>query len=184
MKQRISYEIADFDTLDDDTKQEVAWWVADYLETEGYDQYKMLKKTSDEVLQGMGVVALRGEDSAEPGKKIGFLGATQPTEDAHGTMAEIGTLFVLDEYQHNGIASALVNAMIKKLRGVEVTPYAFCNENSLPVMERAGLAEASAADVPASALAACSDCSAMKAGLVRSGQCCDTIVVYKPEVAV
>lgn len=180
MKKRISYEIVDMDTLGEDKRQDVAHWVAGYLEEEGYEQHKMLKKTPEQVLQNMGMVALLGKDSAEPGQKIGFQGANQPTEDGHGTMAEIGTLFVLGGYQHNGIASALVRAMTKKLRDAEVTPYAFCNENSLPVMQAAGLSPASTADVPACALEDCNGCSAMKAGLVQPGQCCDTIMVYEP----
>ncbi len=179
MTEKISYAILDMDELSNEQQQEVAGWVANYLETVGYEQYKMLKKTPEQILAKMGKVAYLVTGTHELGQKIGFQGSEQPTEGPYGAMAEVGTLFVLEEFQHKGVAANLKKAMVDKLVTMGVVPYSFNNDNSRPLATALGFTEATAADVPLCAIEACGDCSIMKAGLVAPGKCCDTIMMYK-----
>ena len=59
-----------------------------------------------------------------------------------------------------------------------ITPYAFCNSDSLPIAKRLGGREIESADeVPPEALELCQECPLYGQGSKKHG-CCDTVMVW------
>lgn len=175
MAGKLEYAVVGMHELSAAEQQEVAAWVADYLAEVGHEQYQMMRQSEEQILGKLGMVAFALDSDGSYGEKAGYMGATPPSEG----MAEVGSLFVVDKYQRAGIAMSLMKATVSHLLAEQMTPYIFCNDNSLPIAEKCGFKLATNQDVPACAIAACGECSLMQKGLVAPGQCCDTIMVYE-----
>lgn len=179
MTEKISYAVVDMHDLSEEKQQETAVWVAEYIADIGHETYKMMKQTPEQILGKVGMVAFILNDDHSLGEKAGYMGATVPSEGPNSMMSEIGSLFVQEQYQGNGIAKSLMRAVVNNLIESDVTPYIFCNDNSLPIAEKVGFELAHSSDVPVCAIEACSGCVLMEKGLIAAGQCCDTIMIYK-----
>ena len=132
------------------------------------------------------IVALRlpeTEDTIEDASFItnnvvGYVGAMEPIKHGARLMSEVGSLKVDDSLRGHGVGTILFERIIKAMQDEGITPYAFCNSDSLPIAKRLGGREIESADeVPPEALELCQECPLYGQGSKKHG-CCDTVVVW------
>ena len=93
-------------------------------------------------------------------------------------MSEVGSLKVDDSLRGHGVGTILFERIIKAMQDEGITPYAFCNSDSLPIAKRLGGREIESADeVPPEALELCQECPLYGQGSKKHG-CCDTVMVW------
>ena len=132
------------------------------------------------------IVALRlpeTEDTIEDASFItnnvvGYVGAMEPIKHGARLMSEVGSLKVDDSLRGHGVGTILFERIIKAMQDEGITPYAFCNSDSLPIAKRLGGREIESADeVPPEALELCQECPLYGQGSKKHG-CCDTVMVW------
>ena len=148
---------------------------------------KQMLPVSDADIAGKytGIVALRlpeAEDIIDASfitnNVVGYVGAMEPIRHGARLMSEVGSLKVDDSLRGHGVGTILFERIIKAMQDEGITPYAFCNSDSLPIAKRLGGREIESADeVPPEALELCQECPLYGQGSKKYG-CCDTVVVW------
>ena len=109
---------------------------------------------------------------------VGYVGAMEPIKHGARLMSEVGSLKVDDSLRGHGVGTILFERIIKAMQDEGITPYAFCNSDSLPIAKRLGGREIESADeVPPEALELCQECPLYGQGSKKYG-CCDTVMVW------
>lgn len=109
---------------------------------------------------------------------VGYVGAMKPVNHNTRPMSEVGSLKVDDSLRGHGVGTILFERIIQAMQNEGITPYAFCNSDSLPIAKRLGGREIESADeVPSGALELCQECPLYGQGSKKHG-CCDTVVVW------
>ena len=109
---------------------------------------------------------------------VGYVGAMEPIKHSARLMSEVGSLKVDDSLRGHGVGTILFKRIIKAMQDEGITPYAFCNSDSLPIAKRLGGREIESADeVPREALELCQECPLYGQGSKKHG-CCDTVMVW------
>ena len=109
---------------------------------------------------------------------VGYVGAMKPIRHGARLMSEVGSLKVDDSLRGHGVGTILFERIIKAMQDEGITPYAFCNSDSLPIAKRLGGREIESADeVPPEALELCQECPLYGQGSKKHG-CCDTVMVW------
>lgn len=110
---------------------------------------------------------------------VGYVGAMEPIKHGARLMSEVGSLKVDDSLRGHGVGTILFERIIKAMQDEGITPYAFCNSDSLPIAKRLGGREIGSADeVPPEALELCQDCPLYGKTSGKNYGCCDTVVVW------
>ena len=110
---------------------------------------------------------------------VGYVGAMKPIKHSARLMSEVGSLKVDDSLRGHGVGTILFGKMIQKLQNEGLTPYAFCNSDSLPIAEKTGGREIKSADeIPSEALELCKDCPLYGKASSKKYGCCDTVMVW------
>ena len=110
---------------------------------------------------------------------VGYVGAMEPIKHGARLMSEVGSLKVDDSLRGHGVGTILFGRIIKAMQDEGITPYAFCNSDSLPIAKRLGGREIESADeVPREALELCQDCPLYGRTGGKKYRCCDTVVVW------
>ena len=110
---------------------------------------------------------------------VGYVGAMKPIKHGARLMSEVGSLKVDDSLRGHGVGTILFERIIKAMQDEGITPYAFCNSDSLPIAKRLGGREIGSADeVPREALELCQDCPLYGRTGGKKYRCCDTVVVW------
>lgn len=148
---------------------------------------KQMLPVSDADIAGKytGIVALRlpeAEDAIDASfitnNVVGYVGAMKPIKHDTRLMSEVGSLKVDDSLRGHGVGTILFKRIIKAIQDEGITPYAFCNSDSLPIAKRLGGREIESADeVPREALELCQECPLYGQGSKKHG-CCDTVMVW------
>lgn len=148
---------------------------------------KQMLPVSDADIAGKytGIVALRlpeAEDIIDASfitnNVVGYVGAMEPIRHGARLMSEVGSLKVDDSLRGHGVGTILFEKIIQAMQDEGITPYAFCNSDSLPIAKRLGGREIESADeVPPEALELCQECPLYGQGSKKHG-CCDTVVVW------
>ncbi|HSX33598.1 MAG TPA: GNAT family N-acetyltransferase [Candidatus Saccharimonadales bacterium] len=166
----LDIEIVPFTSLPEATQEQVARLLAAYTNGQLGELPQMLPVSAADIYaKHAGFTALHGPSSA----LVGYVGALPPALWNGQPMCEVGSLWVSPSFRKQGIAHAAVRTITAHLLAAHELPYAFCNPLSEPIFEQSGYREASSADVPSSALSACSTCP-----LQPAHGCCDKILVY------
>ena len=109
---------------------------------------------------------------------VGYVGAIKPIKHGARLMSEVGSLKVDDSLRGHGVGTILFEKIIQAMQDEGITPYAFCNSDSLPIAKRLGGREIESADeVPPEALELCQECPLYGQGSKKYG-CCDTVMVW------
>lgn len=109
---------------------------------------------------------------------VGYVGAMEPIKHGARLMSEVGSLKVDDSLRGHGVGTILFERIIQAMQDEGITPYAFCNSDSLPIAKRLGGREIESADeVPPEALELCQECPLYGQGSKKHG-CCDTVMVW------
>ena len=148
---------------------------------------KQMLPVSDADIAGKytGIVALRlpeAEDIIDASfitnNVVGYVGAMEPIRHGARLMSEVGSLKVDDSLRGHGVGTILFEKIIQAMQDEGITPYAFCNSDSLPIAKRLGGREIESADeVPPEALELCQECPLYGQGSKKYG-CCDTVMVW------
>ena len=77
---------------------------------------------------------------------VGYVGAMEPIKHGARLMSEVGSLKVDDSLRGHGVGTILFERIIKAMQDEGITPYAFCNSDSLPIAKRLGGREIESAD--------------------------------------
>ena len=110
---------------------------------------------------------------------VGYVGAMEPIKHNARLISEVGSLKVDDSLRGHGVGTILFKRIIKAMQDEGITPYAFCNSDSLPIAKRLGGREIESADeVPREALELCQDCPLYGRTGGKKYRCCDTVVVW------
>lgn len=110
---------------------------------------------------------------------VGYVGAMEPIKHGARLMSEVGSLKVDDSLRGHGVGTILFEKIIQAMQDEGITPYAFCNSDSLPIAKRLGGHEIESADeVPREALELCQDCPLYGRTSGKNYSCCDTVVVW------
>ncbi len=110
---------------------------------------------------------------------VGYVGAMKPIKHGARLMSEVGSLKVDDSLRGHGVGTTLFGGIIQKLQNEGLTPYAFCNSDSLPIAEKTGGREIKSADeIPSEALELCKDCPLYGKASSKKYGCCDTVMVW------
>lgn len=110
---------------------------------------------------------------------VGYVGAMEPIKHGARLMSEVGSLKVDDSLRGHGVGTILFKRIIKAMQDEGITPYVFCNSDSLPIAKRLGGREIESADeVPREALELCQDCPLYGRTGGKKYRCCDTVVVW------
>lgn len=110
---------------------------------------------------------------------VGYVGAMKPIKHGARLMSEVGSLKVDDSLRGHGVGTILFERIIKAMQDEGITPYAFCNSDSLPIAKRLGGREIESADeVPPEALELCQECPLYGKTSGKNYGCCDTVVVW------
>ena len=103
----------------------------------------------------------------------------EPIKHSARLMSEVGSLKVDDSLRGHGVGTILFKRIIKAMQDEGITPYAFCNSDSLPIAKRLGGREIESADeVPREALELCQGCPLYGRTGGKKYRCCDTVVVW------
>ena len=109
---------------------------------------------------------------------VGYVGAMEPIRHGAHLMSEVGSLKVDDSLRGHGVGTILFEKIIQAMQDEGITPYAFCNSDSLPIAKRLGGREIESADeVPPEALELCQECPLYGQGSKKYG-CCDIVMVW------
>lgn len=148
---------------------------------------KQMLPVSDADIAGKytGIVALRLPETEDvidanfiTNNVVGYAGAMEPIKHGARLMSEVGSLKVDDSLRGHGVGTILFERIIKAMQDEGITPYAFCNSDSLPIAKRLGGREIESADeVPPEALELCQECPLYGQGSKKHG-CCDTVMVW------
>ena len=110
---------------------------------------------------------------------VGYVGAMEPIKHGARLMSEVGSLKVDDSLRGHGVGTILFEKIIQAMQDEGITPYAFCNSDSLPITKRLGGREIESADeVPREALELCQDCPLYGRTGGEKYRCCDTVVIW------
>ena len=110
---------------------------------------------------------------------VGYVGAMEPIEHGARLMSEVGSLKVDDSLRGHGVGTILFGRIVQAIQDEGITPYAFCNSDSLPIAERLnGHKIESTDEVPPEALKLCQDCPLYGKTSGKNHGCCDTVVVW------
>ena len=110
---------------------------------------------------------------------VGYVGAMEPIKHGARLMSEVGSLKVDDSLRGHGVGTILFERIVQAIQDEGITPYAFCNSDSLPIAERLNGREIESADeVPAGALELCQDCPLYGKTSGKNYSCCGTVVVW------
>ena len=110
---------------------------------------------------------------------VGYVGAMEPIKHGARLMSEVGSLKVDDSLRGHGVGTILFGRIVQAVQDEGITPYAFCNSDSLPIAERLNGREIESADeVPPEALELCKDCPLYGKTSGKNYSCCDTVVVW------
>ena len=149
---------------------------------------KQMLPVSDADIAGKytGIVALRppeAEDAIDASfitnNIVGYVGAMEPIKHSARLMSEVGSLKVDDSLRGHGVGTILFGRIVQAIQDEGITPYAFCNSDSLPIAERLNGREIESADeVPREALELCQDCPLYGKTSGKNYGCCDTVVVW------
>lgn len=172
--------------LDDDEASTAIKAIANFVNRRSPGDKQMLS-VSDADIAGKytGIVALRlpeAEDAIDASfitnNVVGYVGAMKPIKHDTRLMSEVGSLKVDDSLRGHGVGTILFERIIKAMQDEGITPYAFCNSDSLPIAKRLGGREIESADeVPPEALELCQECPLYGQGSKKHG-CCDTVMVW------
>lgn len=111
---------------------------------------------------------------------VGYVGAMKPIKHGARLMSEVGSLKVDDSLRGHGVRTILFERIVQAIQDEGITPYAFCNSDSLPIAERLNGREIESADeVPPEALELCQDCPLYGRTGGKKYRCCDTVVVWR-----
>lgn len=149
---------------------------------------KQMLPVSDADIAGKytGIVALRLPETEDvidanfiTNNVVGYVGAMEPIKHGARLMSEVGSLKVDDSLRSHGVGTILFERIIKAMQDEGITPYAFCNSDSLPIAKRLGGREIESADeVPPEALELCQECPLYGKTSGKNYGCCDTVVVW------
>lgn len=110
---------------------------------------------------------------------VGYVGAMEPIEHGARLMSEVGSLKVDDSLRGHGVGTILFGRIVQAIQDEGITPYAFCNSDSLPIAKRLNGREIESTDeVPPEALKLCQDCPLYGKTSGKNYGCCDTVVVW------
>lgn len=110
---------------------------------------------------------------------VGYVGAMEPIKHGARLMSEVGSLKVDDSLRGHGVGTILFGRIVQAIQDEGITPYAFCNSDSLPIAKRLNGHEIESADeVPPEALELCQDCPLYGKTSGKNYGCCDTVVVW------
>lgn len=110
---------------------------------------------------------------------VGYVGAMEPVKHGARLMSEVGSLKVDDSLRGHGVGTILFGRIVQAIQDEGITPYAFCNSDSLPIAKRLNGHEIESADeVPPEALELCQDCPLYGKTSGKNYGCCDTVVVW------
>ena len=149
------------------------------------DKQMLLVSGADITSKHTDIVALRLPETEDvidanfiTNNVVGYVGAMEPIKHGARLMSEVGSLKVDDSLRGHGVGTILFERIIKAMQDEGITPYAFCNSDSLPIAKRLGGREIESADeVPPEALALCQECPLYGQGSKKHG-CCDTVMVW------
>ena len=149
------------------------------------DKQMLLVSGADITSKHTDIVALRLPETEDvidanfiTNNVVGYVGAMEPIKHGARLMSEVGSLKVDDSLRGHGVGTILFERIIKAMQDEGITPYAFCNSDSLPIAKRLGGREIESADeVPPEALELCQECPLYGQGSKKYG-CCDTVVVW------
>ena len=150
------------------------------------DKQMLLVSGADITSKHTDIVALRLPETEDvidanfiTNNVVGYVGAMEPIEHGARLMSEVGSLKVDDSLRGHGVGTILFKRIIKAMQDEGITPYAFCNSDSLPIAKRLGGREIESADeVPREALELCQDCPLYGRTGGKKYRCCDTVVVW------
>ncbi|RYC74331.1 hypothetical protein [Candidatus Nanosynsacchari sp. TM7_ANC_38.39_G1_1] len=110
---------------------------------------------------------------------VGYVGAMEPIKHGARLMSEVGSLKVDDSLRGHGVGTILFGRIVQAIQDEGITPYAFCNSDSLPIAKRLNGHEIESTDeVPPEALELCKDCPLYGKTSGKNYSCCDTVVVW------
>lgn len=149
------------------------------------DKQMLLVSGADITSKHTDIVALRLPETEDvidanfiTNNVVGYVGAMEPIKHGARLMSEVGSLKVDDSLRGHGVGTILFERIIKAMQDEGITPYAFCNSDSLPIAKRLGGREIESADeVPPEALELCQECPLYGQGSKKHG-CCDTVMVW------
>lgn len=149
------------------------------------DKQMLLVSGADITSKHTDIVALRLPETEDvidanfiTNNVVGYVGAMEPIKHGARLMSEVGSLKVDDSLRGHGVGTILFKRIIKAMQDEGITPYAFCNSDSLPIAKRLGGREIESADeVPPEALELCQECPLYGQGSKKYG-CCDTVMVW------
>ena len=149
------------------------------------DKQMLLVSGADITSKHTDIVALRLPETGDvidanfiTNNVVGYVGAMEPIKHGARLMSEVGSLKVDDSLRGHGVGTILFERIIKAMQDEGITPYAFCNSDSLPIAKRLGGREIESADeVPPEALELCQECPLYGQGSKKHG-CCDTVMVW------
>lgn len=127
------------------------------------------------------IVALRLPEAEDviDNNVVGYVGAMKPIKHGARLMSEVGSLKVDDSLRGHGVGTILFGRIVQVIQDEGITPYAFCNSDSLPIAERLNGREIESADeVPPEALKLCQDCPLYGKTSGKNHGCCDTVMVW------
>ena len=172
--------------LDDDGASTAIKAIANFVNHRSPgDKQMLLVSGADITSKHTDIVALRLPETEEvidanfiTNNVVGYVGAMEPIKHGARLMSEVGSLKVDDSLRGHGVGTILFERIIKAMQDEGITPYAFCNSDSLPIAKRLGGREIESADeVPPEALELCQECPLYGQGSKKHG-CCDTVMVW------
>ncbi len=172
--------------LDDDGASTAIKAIANFVNHRSPgDKQMLLVSGADITSKHTDIVALRLPETEEvidanfiTNNVVGYVGAMKPIKHGARLMSEVGSLKVDDSLRGHGVGTILFERIIKAMQDEGITPYAFCNSDSLPIAKRLGGREIESADeVPPEALELCQECPLYGQGSKKHG-CCDTVMVW------
>ena len=172
--------------LDDDGASTAIKAIANFVNHRSPgDKQMLLVSGADITSKHTDIVALRLPETEDvidanfiTNNVVGYVGAMEPIKHGARLMSEVGSLKVDDSLRGHGVGTILFERIIKAMQDEGITPYAFCNSDSLPIAKRLGGREIESADeVPPEALELCQECPLYGQGSKKHG-CCDTVMVW------
>lgn len=150
------------------------------------DKQMLLVSGADIASRHTDIVALRLPETEDvidanfiTNNVVGYVGAMEPIKHGARLMSEVGSLKVDDSLRGHGVGTILFEKIIQAMQDEGITPYAFCNSDSLPIAKRLGGREIeSVNEVPPEALKLCQDCPLYGKTSGKNYGCCDTVVVW------
>ena len=167
--------------------------IADFVNRQEADDKQMLSVTPEAIAERhTAVIALEPPQPASTegdgvanfaDRLVGYVGAMTPIEHTCAgitrQMTEVGSLKVSRKLRGHGIGTVLFGKILQATEAEGLTPYAFCNDDSLPIAESlAGREITYATEVPPEALELCKTCPLYGQATDKSYGCCDTVMVW------